>query len=408
MKKRLIIVLIVLLLLVGIFGIMKKALLKINNTKLSNDFYINLIKLTTKDNNDNYLISPYSIKIALNMLKEGASGNTKEEIIKVLNNSKVTTIDNQNIKIANALFVNNSYKNIIEKPFENILKNNYKSEIIYDKFQSPDLINNWVREHTDKMIPKILESVDGDFVLGLANAIAIDVKWSHEFMKDLTTKETFIQKDNKKIDVEMMHQTYEREDVSYFNNNKSTGIILPYREDTNLEFVGILPNEDINTYLNNLTDKDLQNIDKDKKSASKNLHIHLSLPKFKYDFDLNTFKKILVEMGMKDAFSRSNANFSNIVTKENLKKIERDNIFVDDAIHKTAIDLNESGTKAAAVTYFGLRDSAAIFNDNYETVNINFNKTFAYMIREKNTKEILFFGVVNTPNIWSDNSSKSN
>ena len=35
-----------------------------------------------------------------------------------------------------------------------------------------------------------------------------------------------------------------------------------------------------------------------------------------------------------------------------------------------------------------------------EKIKMNFNKTFAYMIQDKETKEILFFGVVDKPNQW--------
>ena len=47
---------------------------KFNDT----DYNINLIKTVNSTQNDNYLISPYSIEIALQMLRDGANGNSKE------------------------------------------------------------------------------------------------------------------------------------------------------------------------------------------------------------------------------------------------------------------------------------------------------------------------------------------
>ena len=396
-KKIIIIILIVIILIICSFFLLKK-----NHKKeeiiLTNNFDVNLIKLVSQDNQDNYLISPYSIKIALNMLKEGANNNTYNEIDNALKNNKVNNISNQNIKIANALFIKDKYQDIILKDFTNTLKNNYNAEILYDKYQTPDVINNWVNKNTDKMIPKILDNIDNNFVLGLANAIAIDVKWSYPFECDLTTKETFINKNNQKINVEMMHQSYQTSDISYFENNNVKGIIIPYEKDTNLEFIGILPN-DINDYLKNLTKEDLTEFN-NLKNASNDLHINLSLPRFKYEFNLLTFKDNLISLGIKDAFNSNNADFTKIITKENMLKNNLNNLYVDEAIHKSYIDLNEKGTKAAAVTYFGLKANAMPM-PNYDTIDIIFNKSFIYMIREKTTKEILFFGLVNTPNKWN-------
>ena len=365
------------------------------HSQITGDFTSNIIKLTNRDNKDNFLISPYSIKVALNMLKEGADGNTLAQINKVLANTKVANIDNPNIKIANAVFISNRVKDIVEESFVNTIKNNYQGEVLYDNFKTPKVINDWVNEHTNKMIPKLLDSMEPNFVAGLANAIAIDVKWAYQFDCPLTTKEEFTKKDNTTMNVQMMHHSYETSDVSYFDNDKTLGVILPYTADTNLEFVGFIPKGNIDNYLNSVTSTELANIGQDAISAGNKLHIELSLPRFKYDFDLKTFQGILQEMGMTDAFIEGVADFSKIIPKD------KDEVSVSEAIHKTAIDLNEKGTKAAAVTYFGLKDSAAIIPEDFKTVKIELNKTFVYMIREKTTKEILFFGVVNTPNKWS-------
>ena len=46
------------------------------------------------------------------------------------------------------------------------------------------------------------------------------------------------------------------------------------------------------------------------------------------------------------------------------------------------------------------KNTAAFDQEEYRTINIKFNKPFIYMIREKNTGEILFFGSVYEPNEW--------
>lgn len=403
MKKKIILLsLIFILILLGFFFFYKKGKTnKEDNNKeisLTSNFDINLLKLVNKEEKDNYLISPYSIKMALSLLKEGANGNTLDEINKVL--KETNKINNKNVKIANALFIKNKYNDYIEKTFISNLQNKYKSEILIDEFKTPEVINNWVNKNTDGMIEKILDKMEDNFVLGLANAIAIDVKWQGEFECTNTTEEDFTNTNNETKKVQMMHNSYLSEDFKYIKSKSAEGIILPYTKDSNLEFIGLLPNKDINSYINTDLENDLTDLPKLQTSSSSKLHINLSIPRFSFKYSLENFKDILINMGIKDVFDINNANLTNIITKENLTKLYINNIYVDNAIHKTYIDFNESGTKAAAVTYFGVYASSAIMDD-YKTIDIKFDKPFIAIIREKGSNEILFLGVVNNPNIWT-------
>ena len=161
---------------------------------------------------NNYLISPYSVEIALNMVKEGADGNTLKEIEDLVGNRTINDITNDKVKVANALFVLDKFKNGINVNYINAIKDGYNSEIIFDEFQTPKVINDWVKEHTNGMIEKVIDSFNG--VAGLANAVAIDVKWLSEFeCKDTISGEWTV--GSKKTNVEMMHNTYKRE-AKYF------------------------------------------------------------------------------------------------------------------------------------------------------------------------------------------------
>ena len=361
-------------------------------------FNIGIIKAINNVNKEsNYLISPYSIEIALNMLRDGADGNTKAEIDKLIGNRVINDVSvKDKVGIANGVFIKETYKNDVKEEYYNILKTKYNSDIIYDEFMTPDKINNWVKEKTYGMIPKILDGISKDYVMGLANALAIDVKWQSEFECNSTNSEEFTKTNNEKINVEMMHKTY-KNSVNYFKNDDSEGIVIPYKKENDsnveLEFVGILPNDTIDNYVKTLTKDKLENIDKDSRSAGEKLHIILSLPRFKYDYNVDDFINVLESLGINDAFNPVKANFK--------KMIEIDeNVYVGEAIHKTHIELNETGTKAAAITYFGMFKNTAVLEKEVEKVNIKFNKPFIYMIREKNTKEILFFGTVYEPNKW--------
>ncbi len=403
MKKKIIIILLLILVLLVFFFLYKKGKNdnQDSNITLTQNLDINLLKLVNKKEEDNFLISPYSIKMALSLLKEGASGNTLNEINKILSNGP-SKINNQYIKVANALFVKENLKQYIEKSYITNLQTKYNSELLVDKFTTPDIINNWVNKNTDGMIEKILDKMDNDFVLGLANALAIDVKWQNEFECISTKEEEFTMLNNKTKKAQMMHNSYSDKDYKYINSPNAKGIILPYSKDSNLEFIGLLPNDNLNSYIANYLEEDLTNLPKLQKSASSDTVINLSIPRFTFSYSLDNFKDILTELGIKDVFNKQSADLSKIISKENLNKMNKQNIYVDEAIHKTYINFNETGTKAAATTYFGIKADGLLMGDN--SIDITFNKPFIAIIREKVTNEILFQGVVNNPNTWNGNT----
>ena len=370
------------------------------------DYNVDLIKKFHEvDNNKNYLISPYNIEIALNMLRDGADGNTKAELDKVLGSRVINDVKvKDKVGIANGVFIREKYKNDVKSNYYQILNDKYKSEIIYDEFTTPDKINNWVKDKTNGMIEKILDEMNSDFVMGLASALAIDVKWLDEFECTSTNSEEFTKINNEKINVQMMHNTYKNMSYKYFKNDDSEGIIIPYQkeEDSNveLEFIGILPTGSVDSFVKGLTKDKLINIDKNVRVANEDLNINVSLPRFKYDYEPNDFISILKGIGIKEAFDPDNANFKNMIEI-------KENVYVGEAIHKTHIELNEKGTKAAAITYFGMFKNSAMLPGDPEIINIKFNKPFVYMIREKNTKEILFFGSVYEPNTWNGSTCEN-
>lgn len=381
------------------------------------DYNVKLIKTVNSTQDGNYLISPYSIEIALNMLKDGAKEDSYKQIEDVIGTREIPVFNvKDRISVTNGAFIKEEYKDYVSSSYYDKLAT-YDAELIFDKFTSPDKINNWVKEHTYGMIPKILDEMSKDFILGLANAVAIDVKWADEFECQYTKSNKFTKSDGSTMDVEMMRKVYERGNTKYIETEDAKGIIIPYlsydkngeveynsseSEFTSLEFVGILPNGKVNDYIENLTNEKLKTLD-EKAIGTDKVIIDLNIPRFAYSFDLKNFMDVLKAMGIKDVFDENKANLTGIMSVDDVKKVDPNayNIYVSTAIHKTYIDLNEKGTKAAAVTYFGIEKATSSIDPNKkERKQIVFDKPFIYMIRDTKSKEILFFGVVEQPNEW--------
>ena len=399
-----IILLVVLVLIIsicyGVYKVISNSNVDEVDLPLDSNFKYNMIRQVNNDYKDtNYLISPYSIEVALSMVREGAGSSTLEELTDVVPKRKIEDIRIKNrINVANALFIKSTYSNDIKTDYKNKIKKDYNSKLLIDKFETPKVINNWVNKETDKMIDKVIDEIDPDFVMGIANALALDVEWKQSFECNRTYKEKFIS-NGKSFDVVMMNNSF-RSEASYFDTQNEEGIILPYNyynkktgrvsndEKSELEFIGIIPKSNISTYINSFDNNVLNNIINNKKEASSDLTINLKLPRFSYSFDYSDFMDGLKEMGLNEMFS-ANADFSEISNMD---------LYINKAVHKTYIDLNEKGTKAAAVTYFSFTKNAIEIDEN--AVDITFNKPFIYMIKYKD--EIVFFGVVYEPEKWTN------
>ena len=142
------------------------------------DFDLRFLQLENEAKNKIY--SPLSIKYALAMLQEGASGDTKEQITNLIGDYKPKAYPNSDhMSFANAMFIRNTFKDQVREEYTKNLKDKYNAEVILDEFSSPDNINNWVSDKTFKLINNLIDDVsDSNFFL--INALAIDMNWNNQ------------------------------------------------------------------------------------------------------------------------------------------------------------------------------------------------------------------------------------
>ena len=356
-----------------------------------------------KAKGNNYMVSPYSVEIALSMLREGAAGTSLEEIEEVVPERSIKTLAvSKKVNVANAIFIRDTYKQNVKEDFMTALKENYGAEVIYDPFKEPTKINNWVNKETNGMIPKILNDVSEDFVLGLANAVAMEEEWLLPFECESTRKEKFKTLKGDSMNVPMMRKTFDAQ-VGYYKDEEGNAeiVTIPYKiydrlsgkeaeeEGEQLEFIGILP-DDLDSYIAGLDLEKIKTIESNKTRASNSFEVRLGLPRYEFSYDFQKFKKTLNDMGIQSVFSDS-ADLSRMLTGMDA--------YVSEAIHKTYVKVDENGTKAAAITFFGVEKNAAI-GEEKEFVEVTFDKPFIFMIKDTTSNEILFFGVVYEPEKW--------
>ena len=365
---------------------------------------VKLLNETMKNDEEgaNVLISPTSVMYAFGILENGAKGKTRKQIEKNIFGGIKTSDTNKILKkqmddmeddkfvtwnIANSVWVSNR-KDVKVK------KNYLKKTISYfdaDVFKTPfddDCVkdmNKWVKKNTNNMIPKIVDELDEDTVSALINAICFEGTWADKF-SDYSIEED---QDFTNYDGSISKVTQMSGEVGgYFKLNGAYGF-EKYYTGGKYAFVGIKMPEGTSTsdYIEKLVqnpakfNKALNNIKTDKK-------VNITMPEFSLDYNAELNAPIK-KLGVTRAFSKRKANLYNM-----FKKDGDTNYFVNKVIHKTHIEVDKNGTKAAAVTAIMIEKNMAVL-DERETLQITLDNPFVYAIVDTEKGIPVFMGCVN-------------
>ncbi len=241
----------------------------------------------------------------------------------------------------------------------------YKASI--EKLISVKQVNDWCKEKTHGKIPEIMKQLSKSIRMILLNAVYFKGKWEKPFKKENTTNEYFKNFGKQTKSVRMMKST---QDFLYYENNEIQCVEMNYKN-SSISSLVILPkrNGDINNYIGTLNPKKVEDILKGLSTTKVEIH----LPKFEFSYEIK-LKNTLIEMGMTKAFSPG-ADFSGI-KKEG-------GIFIDEVIHKTFIQTDEEGTKAAAVTAVSMVRGVHGLEPPPKKIIMKVDHPFIFIIRNK-------------------------
>jgi serpin B len=369
------------------------------NNAFAFDLYKNLAKEP-----GNLVVSPFSIDTALTMAYAGARGQTASQMAKVLHlftgNDKVhsefaallkelneTNITGCQLEIANSLWAQKGFPFL--KPFQELLRDDYNSSLNeidltgWPNEFNPAIaaaarkrINDWVAERTRNKILEILPPrlPSPDTRLILVNGISFKGTWVTQFDKAKTTDSQFYLGSGEKVSVPTMRLTSH---FRYAETEMLQVLELPYVSNRLSMFI-LLPEgdrklADIEKTLSPALVEQLR-----QKCQSQELDVRL--PRFKLASDIN-LKKTLRLMGMGLAFDMIGADFSGITPEKPF--------FIEDALHKAYVAVDEAGTEAAAATAISFaKGGPAVFSADHP---------FLFLIHDNKTGVILFLGRVVDP-----------
>ena len=312
----------------------------------------------------NTLLSPFSVYCVLGMLSNGATGETKEEILSAMglekyNRSELNEYFGKMIsgmpkvdpavqlETPNSIWYDNSIS----------LKEYFGASSFMVDFSASsavDRINNWCKEATKGKIEKIVDEFSPFTIAALVNAVYFKARWENAFSKKNTSDGLFYQEDGKKVNVPFMH----RETTTYYwANELFSSISLPYASGA-YQMRLILPNKGValSDVVNAVkTPGYLESCLKE----SKLCRVNMSIPKFDSNAD-----------GFRDM---ADVPF-----------------FISMVKQSACLKVDEEGSEGAAVTII-VGDTDFLVP---EKVTFEADRPFLFMITEGGTDVLLFIGSV--------------
>lgn len=255
-----------------------------------------------------------------------------------------------------------------------------------------------MNNRTEGQIPKLFEEQEEEektqlntlVRMVLLNAVYFRGYWQSPFAEESTKTATFTLADGtSQVNVSMMNG---RASVAFADFDDGTLVELPYNREQFSAYL-FLPKENQPQLLSSAFTLPSMNLEAriGKLAKEKRRKIRLALPKFKLTTSLK-LKATLEALGIEQAFRENEANFTRLTGVTS----GPERLYLSEVLHRTALEVNESGTIASAVT----GGVAAASRTLAQPRLIAFNRPFAIFIREKMSSSAnvtLFAGVINKP-----------
>ena len=354
-----------------------------------NDFAGKLL-LQTAEENENVLLAPLSLQVALGMLANGANEEAYNEIVTTLGmvdyslaelndyHQKLTTaIADENdpsveLALDNSMWFKEGLS--VKNAFKENMSTYYNAPVNSLDFSNTEKakakINGWAKEATHSTIKDLQLPLDASTTMVLANASYFNGKWDKPFDKKNTKEGIFYGNDGKDYTAQFMNASfgtdyaetdfYQKAYLAFGNYSFSMAIILP-KEGTDLN-------------------KMLSNVAWAEEEQTRRVFVKLSLPKIQMN-SLKNMNEILQDMGVKKIFNDG----------ESLNGIAN-GLFVSLVQQNSYFCMDESGVEASSTTSAVVRPSA----NTSPTATMNVNRPFIFIIRENSTGAILFMGKIVT------------
>ena len=376
----------------------------------NNVFAFNLLKQLAKEQPEsNIFISPYSAATALQMVVNGAAGQTKMEIQQALaiSGMSIEELDEMTRAAADSLGSNQTnvvlttansiwYRqgDLMNSSFTDANKRFFQATVKPLDFHNPPAaeaeINQWASDQTHGRIKGIADGIiDQSTAMVLANAVYFKGKWLDTFDKSQTKQRSFHLAAGANKKVPMMEMSLR---FAYHESSDCKVVRLPYKGGKLAMYV-FLPDRSMGLakFLHvingdNWQRKGIPGYESPYAGYGFGTSLgRVVLPKFKFA-DALQLGVPLKAMGIKSAFDPGKADFSGMFSGQ---------LWLSEVRQKTFVEVDEEGTEAAVVT--AERGTYGAYEKPPKPFQMIVDRPFLFLIEDSQTGIILFMGAMFDP-----------
>ena len=349
---------------------------------------------------ENAVLSPVNIYLALAMLTELTDGESRSQLLELIGIDNVEALRRQAAAIwkagsgesdectsllAGSIWLRDDI-NYVQETMDT-LANVYYASSYRGEMGTAELdraIQGWLNEQTRGLLEEQAASIKTDplTVLLLATTIYYSAQWTDKFYEELNYTEVFHSASG---DVEAEYM-YTEQYMDYFSGEGWGAVRLSLRGGNGMWF--ILPDEGVSVDAL-LESEEVMRLmaTGPEEQANEYVKVYLSVPKFDIASQLDLIDG-LKALGVTDVFDPAVSYFTPMTTDTEMP------IVVSEATHAARIKVDEDGVEAAAFTLMEPGDAAPMPPD--EEIHFTLDRPFLFSVITGDGLP-LFAGLVNVP-----------
>jgi len=350
-------------------------------------------QVAASESKPNVMVSPLSASMALGMTMNGAEGETLDAMRTTLGYGELGEAEiNEAYKgliaqllardhkvtfaIANSIWHERTFA--VKAPFLDAARTWFDAEVAALDFSSasaPQTISAWAERQTNGRIKDLVKEISRDEIMLLVNAVYFKAPWTSQFDPKSTRNGAFRRADGSTVSAPLMNRDGNFRSVL----NQEVMAVELFYGDSAFSMIVVAPANGAS--LASLEAKLTTDWWNGVAASMRPGRIVLTLPKFRMSYG-KTLSDPLKQLGMGIAFDDVRADFDRIA--------DRDDLYISRVEQKTFIDVNESGTEAAAATTVGIGLTSL-------PPSLVFDRPFIFAIRERESGALLFIGRLGDP-----------
>ena len=327
--------------------------------KYSGDYYkyfSNTSKSILADRTQkNPVYSPLSLYMALAMLAETTDGQSRSQILNLLETEDLDSSRSDaeaiwhsnysqdgalNSVLANSLWTdrNCNYQiDTIETLGKYYYASAFQGEMGSEQYNQQ--LHDWINAQTGNLLTDQAGKLafEPNTILGLVSTVLFQAKWVNEFSESNTEKAVFHGVDQ---DIEIDFMNHSDSNTYYWAENFGA-IKLPLESGGNMWFM--LPDQGVEPLDVIDNDQFYQLLEDDSWQDQKFLTVNFSVPKFDVSADFN-LNQSLQNLGIKDVFTLDKADFTPLLANDS------DPAYLSTVKQGTRVAIDEEGVTAASFT----------------------------------------------------------